>query len=47
MELRAHNLFADTQDVVTEALILTFRNRRVLEEQLHPATFSVTATYET
>lgn len=47
VELRAHNLFADTQDVVTETLVLTFRSRGVLEEQLRAAGFEVQATYGT
>ncbi len=47
VELRAHNLFADAQDVVTETLILTFRSRGVLEEQLRAAGFDIQATYGT
>ncbi|MEV8133491.1 class I SAM-dependent methyltransferase [Pseudarthrobacter oxydans] len=43
VELKAHNLFADTQDIVTETLVLTFRSRRLLEEQLHAAGFDVEA----
>lgn len=47
VELRAHNLFVDSQDVVTETLVLTFRSRGVLEEQLRAADFEVQANYGT
>lgn len=47
VELKAHNLFADTNETVTETLVLTFRSRLLLEEQLHAAGFEVEAIYGT
>lgn len=45
VELTCHNRFADTSDTVTETLILTFRSRPFLQEQLHTAGFDIEATY--
>lgn len=47
VELKCHNLFVDTNDTVTETLVLTFRSRHLLEEQLHTAGFDIEATYGT
>ncbi len=47
VEMKAHNLFLDTNDTVTETLVLTFRSRYLLEEQLHTAGFEIEATYGT
>lgn len=47
VELKAHNLFIDTNETVTETLVLTFRNRQLLEEQLNTAGFEIEATYGT
>ncbi len=47
VEVKAHNLFEDTNDTVTETLVLTFRSQRLLEEQLHTAGFGIEATYGT
>lgn len=47
VELKAHNLFLDTNETVTETLVLTFRSRCLLEEQLQTAGFAIEATYGT
>ncbi|PPB49866.1 class I SAM-dependent methyltransferase [Arthrobacter pityocampae] len=45
IELTFHNRFAETGDTVTESLVLTFRSRQLLQEQLHRAGFEIDATY--
>jgi SAM-dependent methyltransferase len=45
VELRAHNLFAQTNETVTETLLLSFREQNTLEQQLNAAGFVVEATY--
>lgn len=45
VEIRAHNLFAVSNETVTERLLLAFRDRSTLEQQLDIAGFDVEATY--
>lgn len=45
VELRAHNLFTQTNETVTETLRLAFRSQNTLKQQLAAAGFMVEATY--
>lgn len=45
VELKFHNLFAATNETVTEKLLLKFRDHDTLVEQLNAAGFVVEATY--
>lgn len=45
VQLKAHNLFAETGETVTETLVLTFRDELTLRSQLEAAGFDLQATY--